>query len=115
MYFCHGHEHSKGVAVLFNPRLQVLVENQICCNNGRLLILQFCIDDQKFICANIYGPNNDNAQIIFFKQIRSLLEQFPNDNMIAGGDLKCPFHKIDKEGGRDVSSRSQMLLEGSSN
>ena len=91
VYFCHGSKHSKGVAILFNPRLKVLVENEICCENGRILILQFSIDDQKFICANIHAPNNDNAQIIFFKQLRSLLEQFPNDNIIVGGDFNCPL------------------------
>ena len=47
VYFCHGSKHSKGVAILFNPQLKVLVENQICCDNGRILIVQFCIDDQK--------------------------------------------------------------------
>lgn len=111
VYFCHGSKHSKGVAILFNPRLKVLVENEICCENGRILILQFSIDDQKFICANIYAPNNDNAQIIFFKQLRSLLEQFPNDNIIVGGDFNCPLSKTDKEGGRDVSSRRNVASE----
>ena len=81
----------------------MVVENQICCENGRIVILQFCIDDQKFICANIYAPNNDNTQVMFFKQLRSLLEQFPSDNIIVGGDFNCPFSKIDKEGGRNVS------------
>ena len=89
----------------------MLVENQICCENGRILILQFSIDDQEFICANIYAPNNDNAQIIFFKQLRSLLEQFPSDNIIVGGDFNCPLSKTDKEGGRDVSSRRNVASE----
>ena len=79
--------------------------------NGRILILQFSIDDQKFICANIYAPNNDNAQIIFFKQLRSLLEQFPSDNIIVGGDFNCPLSKTDKEGGRDVFSRRNVANE----
>ena len=111
VYFCHGSKHSKEVAILFNPRLKVLVENQICCKNGRILILQFSIDDQEFICANIYAPDNDNAQIIFFKQLRSLLEQFPSDNIIVGGDFNCPLSKTDKEGGRDVSSRRNVASE----
>ena len=111
MYFCHGSKHSKGVAILFNPRLKVLVENQICCENGRILILQFSIDAHEFMCANIYAPNNDNAQIIFFKQLRSLLEQFPSHNIIVGGDFNCPLSKIDKEGGRDVSSRRNVASE----
>ena len=76
-----------------------------------ILILQFSIDDQEFICANIHAPNNDNAQIIFFKQLRSLLEQFPSDNIIVGGDFNCPLSKTDKEGGRVVSSRRNVASE----
>ena len=109
--FCHGSKHSKGVAILFNPRLKVLVENQICCENDRILILQFSLDDQEFICANIYAPNNDNAQSIFFKQLRSLLEQFNSDNIIVGGDFNCPLSKTDKEGGCYVSSRRNVTSE----
>ena len=54
---------------------------------------------------------DDNAQIIFFKQLRSLLEQFPSDNIIVGGDFNCPLSKTDKEGGRDVSSRRNVARE----
>ena len=107
VFFCHGSKHSKGVAILFNPRLKVLVENQICCESGRILILQFSIDDQKFICANIYTPNNDNAQIIFFKQLRSLLEQFASDNIIVGGDFNCPLSKTIKK--EDVMFRQEGM------
>ena len=89
----------------------MLVENQICCENGWILILQFSIDDQEFKCANVYAPNNDNAQIIFFKQLRSLLEEFPSDNIIVGGDFNYPLSKTDKEGGRDVSSRRNVASE----
>ena len=55
------------------------------------------------MCAKIYAPNNGNMQIIFFKQLRSLLERFPS--IIVGGDFNCPLSKTDKEGGRDVSLR----------
>lgn len=111
VYFSHGSKQSKGVAILFDSRLKVLVGNQICCENGRILILQFCIDDQKFVCANIYAPNNGNAQVIFFKQLRSLLQQFPSDSIIVGGDFNCPLSKTDKEGGRDISSRKNVASE----
>ena len=111
VYFSHGSKQSKGVAILFDSRLKVLVGNQICCENGRILILQFCIDDQKFVCANIYAPNNGNAQVIFFKQLKSLLQQFPSDSIIVGGDFNCPLSKTDKEGGRDISSRKNVASE----
>ena len=73
--------------------------------------MQFCIVDEKFVCANIYAPNNGNAQVICFKQHRSLLQQFPSDSSIVGGDFNCPLSKTDKEGGRDISSRKNVAGE----
>ena len=81
----------------------MLVENQISSEDGRILILRLCIDDQKFTCVNIYAPNEAYAQVTFFKQLRSLLQQFSGNNIIIGGDFNCPLSKRDKEGGRDFS------------
>ena len=30
IYFCHGSKHSKGVAILFNPKLKVSGHKEIC-------------------------------------------------------------------------------------
>jgi len=38
IYFCHGSKHSKGVAILFNPKLRVEIEQQIQSEDGRILI-----------------------------------------------------------------------------
>ena len=46
--------------------------------------------------------------MISFKQLKSLLEQFPSANIIVGGDFNCPISKTYKEGGRDVSSRRNV-------
>ena len=61
-YFCHGSKHSKGVAILFNPRLKVLVEDEICCENGRILILQFSI----MITRKLYFLNNSDLYLNSF-------------------------------------------------
>lgn len=37
-YFVDGRKQRKGVAILFNPRLIVLVENQICYEDGIIFI-----------------------------------------------------------------------------
>ena len=78
MYFRHGSKHSKGVAILFNPLLEVLVENQICCDNGRILIMPFCIDDQKFTCANIHARMIMMRRKLYFLNNSDLyLNSFP--------------------------------------
>ena len=59
IHFCH----SKGVAIiLFNPKIQVTIENQMQSEDGRILILQVVIDDTKLVYADIYAPNDPGAQ-----------------------------------------------------
>lgn len=106
IYFCHGSKHSKGVAVLFNPKLQVSVENILKSKDGRILILKVCTESFTFLCANIYAPNDAQAQIGFFRELKVHLEQFPNEKNIMGGDFNCPLLKNDKEGGRDISLKT---------
>ena len=103
IYFCHGSKHSKGVAILFNPKLQVSVEIMVQSKDGRILILKIGIEDFQFICVNIYALNEPLAQVIFFRELKVLLEQFPGERIIVGGDFNCPLSKNDKEEGRDVS------------
>ena len=47
IHFSHGSKHSKGVAILFNPKILVTIENQMQSEDGRILILQVVIDDTK--------------------------------------------------------------------
>ena len=49
IHFCHGSKHSKGVAILFNPKIQVTIENQMQSEDGRILILQVVIDGTKLV------------------------------------------------------------------
>lgn len=111
IHFCHGSKHSKGTAILFNPKLQITIEHQIQSEDGRILILQITVDDLRFVCANIYTPNDPSAQVKFFKQLKNLLQQFSGESIVVGGDFNCPFSKDDKEGGRDFSSKKNVVAE----
>ena len=111
IYFCHGSKHSKGVAILFNPKLRVEIEQQIQSEDGRILILRVQVYDLKLVCANIYTPNDTSSQIIFIRHVQNLLRRFSGENIILGGDFNCPFAKDDKEGGRDLSSKKNVAAE----
>ena len=65
IHFNHGSKHSRGVAILFNPKLHVTIDNEIKSKDGRTLILEIYIEDIKYICVNIYAPNDSCAQIAF--------------------------------------------------
>ena len=60
-YFCHDGKHSKGVAILFNPKFCIEIEQQIQSEDGRILILQVQVDDLQLVCANIYTPNDTSS------------------------------------------------------
>ena len=53
--FNHGGKHSKGVAILFDPKLTVSVEKEIKSDGGRIIILEtnqfsFAIDSMANLC-----------------------------------------------------------------
>ena len=111
IYLCRGSKHSKGVAILFNPKLRVEIEQQIESEDGRILILRVQVDDLKLVCANIYTPNDTSSQIIFIRHVQNPLQQFSGENIIIGSDFNCPFAKDDKEGTRDLSSKKNIVAE----
>ena len=82
IHFCHGSKHSKGVAILFNPKIQVTVENQMQSEDGRILILQVGIDDTKLVCANIYAPNDPDAQHRFYLHLNDILQKFSSERLM---------------------------------
>ena len=81
-YFNHGSNHSKGVSILFDPRLQVIVKNEIKSEDGRILILETDVDSEKFVLVNIYTPNNIQAQQNFFLKLAEMLRSFANAMII---------------------------------
>ena len=74
--------HSKGVSILFDPRLQVIVKNEIKSEDGRILILETDVDSEKFVLVNIYTPNNIQAQQNFFLKLAEMLRSFANAMII---------------------------------
>ena len=111
IYFCHDSKHSRGVAILFNPKLKIAIENQSQSEDGRVLVLQILVEDLKIVCANIYAPNDPSPQIKFFKELNNSLQQFSGESILVGGDLYCPLYKDDKEGGRDFSFKQKVAEE----
>ena len=108
IYFSHGSKHSKGVAILFNPKLHVSAETILQSKDGRILILKVVIEDLTFLCTNVYAPNDTQAQIKFFSKLKEHLERLHSENnIIMSGDFNCPLSENDKEGGRDTSFKKK--------
>ena len=73
IFYSHGSNHSKGVATLFNPKLDVHAENTESDKNGGYLMLEAKIYDTTFIFCNIYSPNDNNSQNSFFSSLNGTL------------------------------------------
>ena len=76
-----------------------------------MLILRVVIEDLTFLCVNVYAPNDTQAQVKFFSELKEHLERFQSENIIMGGDFNCPLSENDKEGGRDTSFKNNVIEE----
>ena len=62
----HGTNHSRGVMILFKPKLDVNIEEIISDKNGRY-ILAVLVEGEKFVFLNIYAPNDQSQQVQFLR------------------------------------------------
>ena len=111
IYFNHGSNHSKGVAILFDPRLPVIVRKEIKSDDGRILILETDVDNERVVLVNIYTPNTIQAQQNFFIKLAEMLRSFSNSYIVIGGDFNCPLSNEDKVGGKNLSSKKNVIAK----
>ena len=109
--FNHGTNHSKGVMILLNPKLDCKIDNITQDRNGRFIIAKLTTDDSHLILVNIYSPNNVNQQVHFFKDLQNQLQEHPHDNIIIGGDFNCALTQRDKKGGNSVTRKGPVINE----
>ena len=96
---------------MFDPRLQVIVKNEIKSEDGRILILEIDVDSEKFVLVNIYTPNNIQAQQNVFLKLAEMLRSFVNAMIIIGGDFNCPLTSIDKIEGQNLKSKKNVIAK----
>ena len=84
-YFSNYSSSSRGVAILLNNTFQFSLIKTIKDSEGRFILLELEVNEQRIIVANLYGPNDDNPT--FFKLIQTKLSEFDNKYIILGGDF----------------------------
>ena len=57
--------YSRGVGILFNPKLNVIVQSSHSLD-GRSLLMNVEIDNKPLTIANFYAPNDQNSRSDFF-------------------------------------------------
>ena len=108
----HGSSHSRGVMILFKPKINVSIDNVIHDKNGRYILSEVSLDDSKFIFVNIYAPNDQAQQIHFLRDLsNSVLNNYANETVVLGGDFNCALNEFDKRGGRSVELKKAVIQE----
>ena len=88
MFYSHGSNHSKGVAILIKPNhLNIELKRTIHDKSGRFLIMEARIEQTDITFAKIYSPNDNTNQINFFKNLQERLREFSGDNVIIAAIL----------------------------
>lgn len=96
--FCHGSSASRGVCVLFHPKLVFEIHRIVNCQNGRLLIIEVTVKRKLVTLVCIYGPNADEPA--FYDFLFGNLRDSQWDSILIGGDFNFVFNlDIDKVGG----------------
>ena len=76
----HGSTHSRGVMIMFKPRLDVTIEKLISDKNGSYILAEAFVDGSKLIFVNIYVPNDQTQQVNFLRDLStSVLNQVVMD------------------------------------
>ena len=112
----HGTNHSRGVMILFKPKLGVNIEQILCDRNGRYILSEAVLECEKLVLLNIYAPNDQTQQVQFLRGLsNSVLNKYAGERVVLGGDLNCVMNEIDKRGGRSFEQKKTVIQEMNSN
>ena len=108
----HGLSHSRGVMILFKPRLDVNIEKIASDDHGRYILAEIVIDNTKVVLVNVYAPNDPHQQVVFLRGLsNNLLSKYGNENLVLGGDFNCVIGTLDKRSGKPVDTKKASTIE----
>lgn len=92
-----GQGRCNGVAILFINQ-NIRYSNFYCGFDGRLIVSDFALHENKFRLINLYAPNNESDRNIFFDDLVPRL--VTSKHLIITGDYNFVFNtELDKIGG----------------
>ena len=116
IYFAHGSNHSRGVAILIRKSFDFKLKSIRSDEEGRYLILEAIIQDVPFLLVNIYAPNTTTKQSLFFQTLSALIcDEGYNESdhkILLGGDLNVAMDPdLDCSGGNPAVKDSVKCVE----
>ena len=115
IYFSHGSNSSRGVALLVPKKLNINVSTESTDAEGRILAISCQIENNPLTIISIYAPTKDNIplQITFLTNLTEMVEKYSDKPLIIGGDFNTYLNPdLDKKGGisEQISLYQSSLL-----
>ena len=106
----HDSSHSRGVLILFKPRLDADVEKITALQIIWQMYLSETVTGTKMVLVNIYVTNDATQQVVFLRGVsKEFLIPYTNDNLVLGGDFNCTISTLDKKGSGLIDSKKASL------
>ena len=76
---------SRGVAILFNNKLDYKIHKIKKGNDGNKLVIDITIQERKLTLVNVYGPNRDKPN--FYNELKTDIDSMGNETVIIRADF----------------------------
>ena len=94
--FSRGNSSSRGVEIIVQNKSNVVINKIYRDESGRILILDLTKDECSFSFVNVYAPNIEHLQNLFYSDLTKLFLE--KDSVIVTGDFICVLNaKLDKK------------------
>ena len=110
--YSHGTNLARGVMCLLNPSLDYNIIEVQQSDRGRWLLIRVEIQGTNFVLINIYAPNIQEQQLVFYTELFDLLSNIEsNDYVMMGGDFNVIFNPLlDRKGGHFIESSKYRAI-----
>ena len=84
--------NSRGTTILMKASLSYDLISEEYSEDGNMVCIVCKINNNIFTLINLYGPNDDTPS--FYKQVDKILQKYPQENVIIGGDFNFVIDRI---------------------
>ena len=109
-YFAHGDNRSCGVAILFNKRNTIAVQNCTIDKEGRYIIMELTIKESTITLCNLYAPNKDDPA--YFTLLFETIDKLDCMDKIIVGDFNLVQNAtMDRLRTKEVNTKALEVVE----
>ena len=100
---------SRGVSILFNPKMNIKVIDEFYDNDGRKVLLNLEYENRIITLVNVYAPNHENERNSFFCNTTNWVidNMIPESELIVGGDFNCCLRESDRSTKTHLNDKSR--------